>query len=129
MHDEKEDKLQRSGSIWIYIVIDGISARRSTCLCLFGFYQIVCSCCKYQVNANPHRVQSSSFISLGSLYLYLPTMYVSCYKGIGNQSMIILIFIILRSPNTPSPPPPLSACTASHPQAENCINFNVIASL
>lgn len=32
LHDEKEDKMQRSGSIWIYIVID-----RSTCLCLFGF--------------------------------------------------------------------------------------------
>lgn len=62
VHDEKEDKMQRSGSIWIYIVIGVISAQRLTCLCLFGFYQIVCFCCKYQENASPHRVQSSTFI-------------------------------------------------------------------
>lgn len=94
--------------------------RRRVYACL-DFYQIASQrVCVFAVNTKPD--QSSEFkFHMGStqyqvLYLTNYTiMYVPCYnsksktgKGIGNQSMIILIFIItiiLRSPNhtTPSP--------------------------
>lgn len=71
LHDEKEDKMQRSGSIWIYIY-----RYRS-----IDVFMLVWISCVFAVNL-PRKcqpAQSSEFkfhIQLVSLYLCLPTMYV-----------------------------------------------------
>lgn len=83
LHDEKEDKMQRSGSIWIYIY----RYRSIVYACL----DFVCFCCKFAKKMPARvefRVQVSYIVSIALSLSTYNVCIVSCYKT-GQRGSVI----------------------------------------